>query len=316
MSKLFLGVDTSCYTTSLCLMDERYNIISDSRKILKVKDGSKGLRQNEMIFQHINNLTDLYEQIASEHEINTISAIAVTNRPRNIEGSYMPAFLSGLNFAKTLSITLGIPLYFLSHQEAHVYGSMLGSSINVNSEAISVHMSGGTTEILKTYYKDFEIHCEIIGGTKDISFGQLIDRIGVHKGLGFPAGSLMNKAAVYTDIKSPKVITDGYFNLSGLENYYKSLTSISEGEIYYSIFKTVVNVLYDSLIVLSRKYMLNTVILAGGVASNTIIKDMLVGKLAEHSINCYIPDPRYCSDSGIGAAYYAILKESQNSDEV
>lgn len=309
MSKLFLGVDTSCYTTSLCLMDENFNIIADNRKILFVKDGSKGLRQNEMIFQHINNLTQLYDDIAKNHPVKNITAIAVTDKPRNIEGSYMPAFLSGLNFAKTLSITLGIPLYFLSHQEAHVYSSMLGSNLNINTKAISVHMSGGTTEILSTSLVDEEIRCDIIGGTKDISFGQLIDRIGVYRGLSFPAGPMMNQIAEYTKLKSPKVKTDGYFNLSGLENYYKGLNNINDGELFYNLFSTIKNVLFDSILLLTQEHGLDTVILAGGVASNTIIRDILTSDLHERNIKCFIPEKEYCSDNGIGAAYYAYLKE-------
>lgn len=316
MSKLFLGIDTSCYTTSLCLMDENLCILSDERMILKVKEGSKGLRQNEMIFQHINNLSELYDQIARSYDVKQVSAVAVTNKPRNVVGSYMPAFLSGVNFAKTISITLGVPLYFLSHQEAHVYGSFLGSGLNLDLKSISIHMSGGTTEILRTSYNDHEIDCEIIGGTLDISFGQLIDRIGVHRGLSFPAGNLMNQYAVYSNIKSPKVKTDGYFNLSGLENFYKKMDHIKDGELYYSLFNTVGVVLLDSIVALQSKYGLNNIILAGGVASNTIIKEILVNNLSNQDIICHVPDPKFCSDSGIGASYYALLKDSQNIFEV
>ena len=91
MSKYYLGIDTSNYTTSIAIIDEKLNIIHDERILLKVVKGSKGLRQQEALFQHLKNLPILFERV--KIDINSLESIAVSTKPRQIDGSYMPVFL-------------------------------------------------------------------------------------------------------------------------------------------------------------------------------------------------------------------------------
>ena len=102
-NKYYVGIDTSAYTTSLAVIDEDNNIVLDLRKILKVKEGKKGLRQQEAVFQHINNLPHLIEEMVEKIDINRIDTVSCSSKPRDLEGSYMPVFIAGKGQAYILS---------------------------------------------------------------------------------------------------------------------------------------------------------------------------------------------------------------------
>lgn len=140
-----LGIDTSCYTTSLVVMDGR-TIVYEGRKLLDVKKGTVGLRQADAFFQHVQNLPILYENLLKVVDVKNLSTIVVSTRPRPVEGSYMPVFTAGENFAKIIAGTLGIPFLPISHQENHLYAVLFETDIKENF--IGVHISGGTSEIL------------------------------------------------------------------------------------------------------------------------------------------------------------------------
>jgi len=120
----FLGVDTSNYTTSLGVINENNQIILDLREILKVNKGEKGLRQSEAFFQHCNNFPILYSKLSEAIDLSKVKAVAVSTKPRNKEGSYMPVFKAGENYGKVIANTLKIPLVECSHQEGHIYAGM------------------------------------------------------------------------------------------------------------------------------------------------------------------------------------------------
>ena len=104
--KVYLGIDTSCYTTSVAVLDEAGKLVGEARKILDVKPGRCGLQQSEMVFQHTRNLPNLMEEVllGKEYEL---AAIGVSGYPRPLENSYMPAFLAGTGVARTLAAATG-----------------------------------------------------------------------------------------------------------------------------------------------------------------------------------------------------------------
>ncbi len=232
--KLILGIDTSNYTTSAALSDLTGNIIADERRVLKVSHGQRGLRQSDALFQHVENLPEILKKVMTDARKQMgnfeIAAVCASDRPRPIEGSYMPVFRAGMSNAEIISSLLDIPLYYFSHQEGHI--AAVCGVLPESKRTVSFHMSGGTGEMLET------LGCKplrIIGGTKDISFGQLIDRTGVALGSGFPAGALLDDIACryipqngisvssrgnskLEDPLTSPVKTDGaYVNLSGIE---------------------------------------------------------------------------------------------------
>ncbi len=92
MDSYYLGIDTSAYTTSIAVLNEEGKIIIDLRRTLKVKKGSLGLRQQEAVFQHINNLPEMFNYIANEIDLNKVNTVSASVKPRNVVGSYMPVF--------------------------------------------------------------------------------------------------------------------------------------------------------------------------------------------------------------------------------
>lgn len=110
---VFLGIDTSCYTTSICLVDGDYKVIADERRILEVPQGGRGLSQSNMVYQHTRNLPMLFEKLAPIlHENPTIRAIGVTDKPRRRDDSYMPAFLAGLGLWPFVGCSIGCTLVY------------------------------------------------------------------------------------------------------------------------------------------------------------------------------------------------------------
>lgn len=278
---IYLGFDTSNYTTSVaCCGDTILNV----RKILKVKNGERGLRQSDALFQHIKQLPDLFKELSGGIDTKDIAGIGVSTRPRNVDGSYMPVFLAGESFARVCADSLNVPLYTFSHQEGHIM-SGIHSCKNfelLEKPFISVHLSGGTCEILLTKYENGHFISDIIGGTKDISAGQLIDRVGVALGLDFPCGKELEKISQKSDniIKLPVNTDKGYMNFSGIET--KALSLIDEykrEDLAYSLFLSISKALIKSINYCIKEHNIGNVLIVGGVASNKIIKENLCKNL-------------------------------------
>ena len=191
-----LGFDTSNYTTSVAAFDGAAG--DNVSRLLPVKAGELGLRQSEALFSHIKRLPELSDRLFAHLDRTKIQAVGVSTRPRAVEGSYMPCFLAGESQAKVLASVLHVPLVAFSHQQGHIAAVLwsAGRLDLLGSEFLAWHLSGGTTELLHVRSTtDGEIDCEKIGGTTDISAGQLIDRTGQLLGLDFPAGKALDALA-------------------------------------------------------------------------------------------------------------------------
>lgn len=281
MNELYLGIDTSNYTTSVAVTDSEGNVISDRRKLLPVKKGERGLRQQEALFHHIKNFPEIIKKVRDDVDIKQIKSIGVSARPRNVEGSYMPCFEAGRSFAISLGAALNVPIYEFSHQEGHIR-----AATNID-ECICFHLSGGTTEFLKviknadkTGYK-----VDIIGQTLDISFGQLIDRIGVAMGFDFPAGKAIDSLACSSDrnliIKGLKSfhISGNNVNLSGAETQFSRIISdYKKDEIAITLMNMTAECLYKIIATCKKKYPDIPVVLAGGVSQSLYLKECLKNK--------------------------------------
>ncbi|MBR5739871.1 MAG: O-sialoglycoprotein endopeptidase, partial [Firmicutes bacterium] len=207
MGELILGIDTSNYRTSVALVNDRGEIIYNHRELLEVPEGKKGLRQSEAFFQHVMRLPDALEPALEYRD--SITGIACSSRPRPREGSYMPCFMAGETVARELASALNVPLREFSHQEGHIEAVKYFSALRDTDDVVFFHFSGGTTEAV---YRD-----EIVGGTLDIAFGQVLDRIGQKMGLSFPSGEELDRMTVgaegETAVLKPVTFRDGYLNL-------------------------------------------------------------------------------------------------------
>ena len=307
--KYSLGIDTSNYKTSIALTNIDADIVYDKRILLNVDKGKRGLRQQEALFQHINNLPILFDDMFKCFDANDIACVSVSDKPRTISGSYMPAFLSGVSQAEVLASSLKCPLYRFSHQDGHVRAASRFTGLNESKHYVSLHFSGGTTEVL--LYEDGKL--SIIGGTKDISFGQLLDRIGTELGLIFPCGEeldniayeYLNQSYPSKEINLPKIKSkSGYINLSGIESavfrYIKGRSS-DKNEINHlilAVFSNISSAILDMLEDIYDKYRINDFLFAGGVSSSKTLRKMLDEAGVKH--NFVFCEPMLSSDNAIG----------------
>ena len=306
MKPFTLGIDTSCYTTSIAVVDHMGNLVCEKRQMLKVKKGARGLRQSEGFFQHVMNLPTLLEGVTSEVDMSQVGCIAVSTRPRNQEGSYMPVFNAGERFAKTLAIGLNVPMFTTTHQDGHIMASANACKFNHKNEHLSVHLSGGTSEILHAKWENEEFQVQIVGGTLDVSAGQLIDRVGVAMGLDFPCGKHLDQMwqEGKTKLKFPVSVKGAYFNLSGAEAYGMKYISAEEdySDIALGLFTTINQTLVKSLVSACESTGINKVLMAGGVSSSKFLSTNLPKALKKHGITVEFCKPSYATDNAIGVA--------------
>lgn len=228
--RVYLGIDTSCYTTSVAIMDEAGALLGEARQILSVRPGRCGLQQSEMVFQHTRNLPRLMEEAVGQvigcvttgagsvangvsvaDEASTagasglaglavagyeLAAIGVSGYPRPLEGSYMPAFLAGLSVARSVAAVTGAQLEVISHQENHLEAGLWSAGGPDVDRFLLLHASGGTTDVLLAErQQNGRYRITEVGGSMDLHAGQFVDRIGVALGLQFPTGPALEALA-------------------------------------------------------------------------------------------------------------------------
>jgi N6-L-threonylcarbamoyladenine synthase len=306
--KIIIGIDTSNYTTSVSLISLDGEVIANVKRPLPVKEGERGLRQSEAVFAHIKNLPSAMGEVREVLAGRVPVAVGVSERPRNLDGSYMPCFLAGVSAAESISATLNIPLYKYSHQCGHVMAAIHSSGASdllSGEDFVAFHVSGGTTEMLKVRAVDSGFSSELIGGTQDLNAGQVIDRIGVLMGLPFPCGVHMEKLALENREKIPsrKPKLQGLeVSLSGLENMAAKLYKDTDDKKLTSAF--VFDYIGKALFSLAEKYEeefgKTKFLFAGGVMSNSVIKNMLSKKFSAR-----FAEPALSSDNAVGIAILA-----------
>lgn len=315
---VFLGIDTSCYTTSICYTDSQFHILADERKILDVPQGSRGLSQSNMIYQHIRNLPLLFETAAPLLAGHIVRAIAVTDRPRRRTDSYMPAFLAGLGYGRTLAAVLQVPLYTISHQENHLL-AVLGNTgaIEETDPFYGIHLSGGTTELLRAVPDAQGLEITRLGGTSDISAGQFLDRIGVALGFSFPAGVSVDRTASMakqTAAPSHVFFRDGEISFSGQESRAQRVISqkdVCKEELCSWALATVWNglqQLMDFAVLQGMSY----VVAAGGVMSNGYLRRKMTVYCRQRQIRLELAANGFSADNAAGAAFWAARQEREH----
>lgn len=320
MKKYILGIDTSAYTTSIAVVDQDTgDILINLRKVLAVPLGQKGLRQQEAVFQHIKNFEELYSSI--DIDLKNISIVSVSSRPRRIQGSYMPVFTVGQNYGKVIAKTLNCSYLEYSHQENHISASLIDHYKEVASDILAIHISGGTTEFLRAEKSNKGYITEIVGGSKDITFGQLIDRIGTYMAFSFPCGLHMEEFIKgyknFDKIKYPTISKSPYINLSGMENFYNNLidkNKYKKESIIYSLFEYVAHCIINVIYFLEKDLYFNTISITGGVAANSIIRDIITSKFSE-KYKMIFPSIEYSSDNAVGLAYLPIIDRWYNETQ-
>ena len=306
---LVLGIDTSNYTTSFSLARDG-EIICNLKEPVFVGDGQRGVRQSDAVFSHVKNIPTLSKKLRSYiGDGDKIDAVSVSVSPRDQEGSYMPCFLSGIAAANSISGVTGVPIYEFSHQRGHIYAALYSSGATelYGKKFIAFHVSGGTTEVLLVNGKEISI----IGGTRDLTAGQLIDRGGVYMGLSFPCGAKIEELA--KNGKTPKVklsVSGCFCNMSGAENKVKKMMEedASKEDISAYIIEFVRANLDKITNNVIEEYGKLPLVFSGGVMSCKAIKDHF-----EKKYGAYFASPEFSSDNAAGIALLGELELKKDS---
>lgn len=298
-----LGLDTSNYTTSAAVFDGEEG--RNQGRLLEVRPGELGLRQSDALFQHVKHLPEVVEALLGEEGLGTVQAVGASTRPRAVEGSYMPCFLAGASQGQVLSQVLGVPFYAFSHQQGHLAAAAwsAGRLDLLDRPFLAWHLSGGTTELLRVEPEEdgVAVRAEILGGTSDISAGQLIDRTGVLLGLPFPAGKGVEKLSRQAQKREYyKVKVNGLtFSLSGMENRVRQMLQRGEepAEIAWFAQETVCRVVQARTKAAMEQYPGLPVLCSGGVASNGRLKELL-----RQNCGALFAQPQFSTDNAMGTA--------------
>ena len=214
----------------------------------------------------------------------------------------MPCFMVGYSHAKLLSDMLRVPLVEVSHQQGHVAASLWSADMLalMDEPHLAWHLSGGTTELLLVEPDGKNVKCTRIGGTSDISAGQLIDRTGQLLELPFPSGKHLDALSKQSTgkevfrVKCPEL----EFSLSGVQNkvqqFHASVNDPAETASFalrcvgFAVLRATENVL--------KKYPGLRVVFSGGVASNSMLREMT------KPLDPVFAEPRYSTDNAMGVA--------------
>lgn len=309
---VYLGIDTSNYTTSAAAFDDVSGCVFQKKMLLPVKSGERGLRQSDAVFHHTQQLWQVVSAVIDE--CGKPDFIGASYAPRDAEAHICRALPSD-SIPRSASHLLGVPLYEFSHQAGHVAAAVYSSGhIELfDREFIAFHVSGGTTEALLVRPDEEKLlNIDIIGRTLDLNAGQAVDRVGVAMGLKFPAGAELEKLALKSQkVFKPKPCVKGTdCCLSGIEN--KCLDMIKSGEEQCDIALYCLDSVSAALEKMTKnilgKYGNLPLVFAGGVMSNSIIRQRFTKEFG-----AYFAEPAFSADNAAGTAYLTYLREQKNA---
>jgi len=298
-----IGIDTSNYTTSIACFDGVGG--ENCSRLLPVKQGELGLRQSDAVFAHIKSLPELSGRLFSHVRPEEITAVGVSTRPRAVEGSYMPCFMVGYSHAKLLSDALKVPLVEVSHQQGHVAASLwsAGHPELMDVPHLAWHLSGGTTELLLVEPDGKNVKCTKIGGTTDISAGQLIDRTGQLLELPFPSGKHIDALSQEATMQETFRVkcNNREFSLSGVQNKVQQFhaTHGEPAETAAYALRCVAKAVYLASQQALKDYPGLRIVFSGGVASNSMLRQVIA------PLDPIFSEPQFSTDNAMGVAVLA-----------
>lgn len=305
MNRFVVGVDTSCYTTSIaCVSTE--GIVFEQRTMLSVKLGERGLRQSDAVFQHVRNLPQLTNALYRAVNGADVASVAVSAKPTDAIDSYMPVFLAGRAVAAVMADSLGVPLIETVHQAGHVRAALFGNETLLDADRIlALHLSGGTTDILSVTLQRGAIDRIVpLGGSDDLHAGQFVDRVGVRMALPFPAGrslELLAAAAADHSIRLPKHVRGLRCSLSGQETMAQRLLEdgVCRESVAYAVYDCLartVGAIIDNAIAAHGE---QPVLLSGGVSGSALLRKLLLQRTGR---TLYFAKEGLSSDNAVGVA--------------
>ncbi len=320
-----LGIETSCDETAAALIEDGKNILADvvaSQVSIHSKFG--GIVPELASRRHVEAILPVLEEALSKskHTLKDVEAIAVTQGP-GLVGS----LLTGIAVAKSLAYVLNIPWVGVNHIYSHIEAIFLSPTYPQSFPFIALVISGGHTVL---YRVEDHNHMNLLGRTRDDAAGEAFDKVAKFLGLGYPGGVIIDRLAKQGDPQSidfprPLLDNDSFdFSFSGLKtavlqyvrNLKKELSPVQISAIAASFQEAVVDTLLTKTMRAAKYHKLNQVVIVGGVACNSRLREKFWQESQEAEISVFFPPPRFCTDNAamVAAAGYHLLLKGQKAD--
>ncbi len=303
MTNYILAIESSCDDTSVAII-KNGEVVSNVTATQVVHKEYGGVIPELASRNHQINIIPVVEQALSQAkiELSDLDAIAFTKGP-----GLLGSLIVGVAFAKSLAMSLDIPMIDIHHMQAHVLAHF-AEDPKPSFPFLCLTVSGGHTQIILV--SDY-LEMEVIGTTLDDAAGEAFDKAGKMLGLEYPGGPLVDKyaregEAVY-DFPEPKI--DGLdFSFSGLKTSFMYFLRRNHKEdsdfiaknlnnICASIQDRIVTILMNKLVKASKQYGIKEIAISGGVSANSGLRDLLIATGKDNGWNTYIPAFEYCTDN-------------------
>lgn len=308
-----LGIESSCDETSCSIVKNgTFELATSTSSQIDIHENFGGVVPEIASREHVKNITLVIEDCLKKAnmKIEDVTAIAITYGP-----GLIGSLLVGMQAAKTLSYIYNKPLVPVHHIAGHIYANSLVEELKF--PLIALVVSGGHTELIKmTDHFNFEK----LGGTLDDAIGECYDKVARVMGLPYPGGPKLDKLSKEgkPTYKLPIPLNDDSYNFSfsGLKSAVINLNhneeqkgkEINKADLAASFQKVAVTSIVSKTKKALKDYNINNLIVAGGVAANSILREALADMCNENNIHLSIPPLKYCTDNAAmiaSAGYYA-----------
>ncbi len=315
-----LGIETSCDETSIAIVEDGKKILSNIiSSQIEIHKEYGGVVPEIASRHHIKNISTVLDEALNKAglKLTDIDCIAVTYAP-----GLIGALLVGIAFAKSLAYGLKKPLIPVHHLKGHIYSNFIEHSIDLPVLALVV--SGGHTNII---YIDEEHNYTNMGGTLDDAVGEAYDKVARVLGVGYPGGPVIDKMYYggdpnYLTIKEPKAEGEYNFSFSGIKTFIINHVNKAKmkneeynvEDIAASFQQAVVKTLVKKTIKAALDKKVKNIVIAGGVAANSLLRKELKEAAKIENISVMYPSISLCTDNGAmiaAAAYYKYQKEKE-----
>ena len=310
---IILGIESSCDETSCSIVKNgREELATTTSSQIDIHENFGGVVPEIASREHVKNITLVIEDCLNKanKKMEDVTAIAITYGP-----GLIGSLLVGMQAAKTLSYIYNKPLVPVHHIAGHIYANSLVEDLKF--PLIALVVSGGHTELIKM--KD-HYSFEKLGGTLDDAIGECYDKVARVMGLPYPGGPKLDKLAKEgkPTYKLPIPLNDDSYNFSfsGLKSAVINLNhneeqkgnKINKADLATSFQEVAITSIVSKTKKALKDYNINNLIVAGGVAANSGLRDSLTTMCKENNIHLSIPPLKYCTDNAAmiaSAGYYA-----------
>lgn len=313
-----LGIESSCDETAA-------SVVENGRKVLSNVIASQveehkiygGVVPEIASRRHTEAICGVVEKALEDADctLDDIDALAVTYAP-----GLIGALLVGVNYAKGVSLSAGLPLVPVHHLRGHIAANYISNG-EIKPPFLALVVSGGHSHIINVKsFTDFEI----IGRTRDDAAGEAMDKAARTVGLPYPGGVNLDKISKNGDENKykfpvPKVSDSKYdFSFSGLKTFAVNLVhnasqkgeTVKPEDLGASFIKAVTDLLISHTIQAALDMGAKTVVLAGGVSANSRLRSVMAEECSKHGMKLFMPELKYCGDNAAMIAsqgYYEFL---------